>query len=340
MSRNGQQLSAHWVGMNNIFYVETKNPAANFLWAISNGLATGKFHIASTDKAATPPTVGDQTPKKLGWINGAPQGKVIGTWHKSKRAGEFFVLLDPKTSFARVMEHYVGILPPDQKPADLWEAIYREGLNAPYVSRRKRNGETVNASQIRLGTRAFNGVAVDYETLVTIKSPAPLFEFPPIPYFDPSAIENRLAHAHQVGLRAMELGRKLFGLKTTACRELFIVGKLHNIGPYLGARKDNVLPSTFEALKRSGLRLANLVGEMGKAHPIENSQELFVLNVADMQTSLAGHPVSFEQRLHELEELYGPNSHQHHQAQELIASLSKTLDAMCAWDVLEYNPEQ
>ena len=42
--------------------------------------------------------------------------------------------------------------------------------------------------------------------------------------------ENRLRHCHGVGVKASELGRALFGWSDEKCREMFVMGYLHDVG--------------------------------------------------------------------------------------------------------------
>ena len=42
--------------------------------------------------------------------------------------------------------------------------------------------------------------------------------------------DNRLRHCRGVGMKASELGRTLFGWSDDKCREMFVMGYLHDVG--------------------------------------------------------------------------------------------------------------
>lgn len=120
--------------------------------------------------------------------------------------------------------------------------------------------------------------------------------------------ENRLHHMNAVANRAYTLAKIMFGKTEYIARKMYIYGLLHDVG-YVFDPSDHA---------HAGARV---LGDMGlDAEPINDhgdpeieamSDELLILNIADMTTSPTGETVRMSDRLKDIGERYGYDSKQY-----------------------------
>ena len=139
--------------------------------------------------------------------------------------------------------------------------------------------------------------------------------------------DNRLKHMLQVGHTAETLASELFGWPEAKCREMFLLGYMHDVG-YEYATEPAEHPEIAGAILRdAGYTYWQEVRWHGIPSPKFESDELLVLNLADNITDGAGNRVSVEERLRDIEARYGSDSPQLRDATLLVEELSATLKA-------------
>lgn len=117
--------------------------------------------------------------------------------------------------------------------------------------------------------------------------------------------ENRVRHCHGVGLKASELGRTLFGWSDEKCREMFVMGYLHDVGYQFAhdqAKHDEI---GGELLRSLGFKYWAEIFHHGDPESTYQSDELLVLNLADMLTSKDGNPTTLSDRVVDIALRYG-----------------------------------
>lgn len=120
--------------------------------------------------------------------------------------------------------------------------------------------------------------------------------------------ENRLKHMNAVANRAYTLAKIMFNKTEYIARKMYIYGQLHDVG-YVFDPNDHA---------HAGARV---LGDMGlDAEPIHDhgdpgieamTDELLILNIADMTTSPTGETVCMSDRLKDIGERYGHDSKQY-----------------------------
>lgn len=129
--------------------------------------------------------------------------------------------------------------------------------------------------------------------------------------------ENRLRHCRGVGMKASDLGRTLFGWSDDKCREMFVMGYLHDVG-YQFAQEQSEHEELGGALLRSlGFTYWAEIFHHGDPDSNYQSDELLVLNLADMLTSRDGSATTIPARLTDIASRYGVESTQYVAAKKL-----------------------
>lgn len=137
--------------------------------------------------------------------------------------------------------------------------------------------------------------------------------------------ENRLKHSLGVARAAVTLGKELLGWNEDKLQEIFVLGFVHDIGYEFVENQTDHEQYGGSLLKRLGFAYADEVFWHGKADTDYDSEELLVLNLADMQTSSNGLFVTMDQRLRDIEERYGQDSTQYRVAADLKGKLENRL---------------
>ena len=132
---------------------------------------------------------------------------------------------------------------------------------------------------------------------------------------------DRLKHMRGVGIRASELAAELFGWNEEKCREMFVMGYLHDVGYHYSLDQLEHEEIGGAILRRSGYKYWAEVYHHGVPNSSYQSDELFILNVADMETSKDGHRITMDDRLDDIRQRYGEESEQFLKAAILIREL-------------------
>ena len=135
---------------------------------------------------------------------------------------------------------------------------------------------------------------------------------------------NRLHHMNAVANRAYTLAKIMFSKTEYIARKMYIYGLLHDVG-YVFDPSDHA---------HAGARV---LGDMGlDAEPIHDhgdpeieaiSDELLILNIADMTTSPTGETVRMSDRLKDIGERYGYDSKQYVDAYKVAELIHDELTA-------------
>lgn len=138
--------------------------------------------------------------------------------------------------------------------------------------------------------------------------------------------DNRLFHVREVAHVCRELSHPLFGWGEAKSREMFALGFVHDIG-YAFAPQQNMHEHIGgELLRPTGFSYAQEVFDHGDPDVEIMSDELLLLNIADMSVNAAGMRVTFEQRLSDIEDRYGESSSQYIRAASVVARIGRELD--------------
>ena len=147
--------------------------------------------------------------------------------------------------------------------------------------------------------------------------------------------ENRLRHCYGVGLKASELGRTLFGWSDEKCREMFVMGYLHDFGYQFAHDQADHGELSGELLRSLGFKYWEEIFHHGDPGSDYKSDELLVLNLADMLTSKDGNPTTLSDRVVDIAKRYGVESTQFATAWKLVEKLiSQVQEINAPQDVL------
>ena len=124
----------------------------------------------------------------------------------------------------------------------------------------------------------------------------------------------RWQHILGVARRAKALAEKLRPQDEMFAQDMFLLGMLHDFG-YEFCENPSDHPSTgAEILKRQGYRYWKEVADHGNINVTEVSDALFVLSCADMTTGPGGERFTMQQRIDNMVQRYGKESHAHKKA--------------------------
>ena len=138
--------------------------------------------------------------------------------------------------------------------------------------------------------------------------------------------EDRIHHMLQVARRAYELSITLFGWSEEKAKQMFTMGLLHDIGYEFVPDQLQHAHVGGELLRDIGYRYWQEVYHHGDPNSFFKSDELTVLNLADMQTSPKGALITLDERLSDIAERYGETSQQFILAKRVIDSIKQELD--------------
>lgn len=130
--------------------------------------------------------------------------------------------------------------------------------------------------------------------------------------------ENRLHHLLGVARACYSYGKEIFDWEEEKSREMFLVGFLHDVGYEFVEEPIQHEEVGGTILEQLGFRYAQEVASHGDPHSTFTSQELFILNLADLTVSHDGTPCTMQQRLNLVIQRYGENSIQAKRLQEMI----------------------
>lgn len=125
---------------------------------------------------------------------------------------------------------------------------------------------------------------------------------------------NRLLHSIGVASMAYRLAKCLRPSDTEFAQEMFILGLVHDVGYEFA---DDIMQHPMigaEILARCGYKYSDCVGLHG-CHTVDDfSDELYILNVADMCVGADGNSCNMDERLADIMARYGADSLQYQNA--------------------------
>lgn len=124
----------------------------------------------------------------------------------------------------------------------------------------------------------------------------------------------RWQHILGVARRAKVLAEKMRPQDDAFAQDMFLLGMLHDFG-YEFAEEPGEHPEiAAEILKRQGYRCWKEVADHGKISLTEISDELYILSCADMTTGPGGEDFTMQERIDNMIQRYGKDSHAHKKA--------------------------
>ena len=141
--------------------------------------------------------------------------------------------------------------------------------------------------------------------------------------------ENRIQHMLGVARRCYALAKDA-GYSEKICRNMWLMGLLHDVGYEFGEPKDHakVGAEMFEGLQAypDFWHICNAIKRHGVSEKQErygNSLYLSILNEADMTVDHKGLNCSYEERLSDIAQRYGKDSDPYRETQEFMKVLRK-----------------
>lgn len=135
-----------------------------------------------------------------------------------------------------------------------------------------------------------------------------------------SISDERLKHSLEVA-RFMKKSAMDTGWTKQKCEEMFVLGLLHDIGYEFAEQQCDHASVGGEILKNQGYKYWQEVFYHGKLDVEFISEELTMLNIADMHVDSSGKKVTVAFRLKDICERYGVESIQYREAKELAEKL-------------------
>jgi len=127
---------------------------------------------------------------------------------------------------------------------------------------------------------------------------------------------DRLNHSIEVARMMVELSEKA-GWSPTKCQEMFLLGYVHDIGYEFAENQCDHADIGAKILKEQGYKYWQEVALHGKIDSSYESEELRMLNIADMSVDSHGIRVGAKRRLEDIAERYGVKSKQYLEAVQL-----------------------
>ena len=120
--------------------------------------------------------------------------------------------------------------------------------------------------------------------------------------------EDRWNHILGVARQAARLAEKFFSADANKKQEMFLLGMLHDIGYEFAETGRQHAVVGGEILRGTGYAQWRAVAAHGDPDVEEMTDELFLLNCADMTTGPKGEMMTMEERLQEVGERFGRES--------------------------------
>ena len=128
-----------------------------------------------------------------------------------------------------------------------------------------------------------------------------------------------------VAYKSYNLAREVFNMEEDVARGLFLMGLTHDFAYAFVENQTEHEHEGGRILKLSGFDWAEAVFNHGNPD-IENwTDDLLILNIADMTTSPDGKPITTNQRLEDIENRYGTDSVQATKARKLAKRIKEEL---------------
>lgn len=120
--------------------------------------------------------------------------------------------------------------------------------------------------------------------------------------------ENRWQHILGVARKAKMLAEKLKPNDTQYAEDMFLLGIMHDLGYEFMESNASHATAGGEILKRNNYRYWQEVSLHGDETVENMTDELFILNCADMMTGPKGEDFTFDERLEEIASRFGKNA--------------------------------
>ncbi|MBQ7632655.1 MAG: hypothetical protein IJS88_00895 [Alphaproteobacteria bacterium] len=120
--------------------------------------------------------------------------------------------------------------------------------------------------------------------------------------------ENRWQHILGVARKAKILAGKLKPDSAQYAEDMFLLGVMHDLGYEFMESNASHAAVGGEILKRSGYQYWQEVTLHGDETVENMTDELFILNCADMMTGPSGEDFTFEERLEEIASRFGKDA--------------------------------
>jgi len=122
---------------------------------------------------------------------------------------------------------------------------------------------------------------------------------------------DRLIHSLNVGRLMEEISREKYNWDDQKCKEMFILGCVHDIGYEFSELQEEHPNIGGLLLKNSNYKYWKEVYYHGKVTNEYESEELNLLNIADMQINSFGEKVTIDERIQDIAKRYGDYSRQY-----------------------------
>ena len=137
--------------------------------------------------------------------------------------------------------------------------------------------------------------------------------------------DSRLFHMRGVAYKSYNLAREVFNMEEDVARGLFLMGLTHDFAYAFVENQTDHEHEGGRILKLSGFDWAEAVFDHGDPDVDDWTDELLILNLADMTTSPDGKPITIGQRLEDIENRYGTDSIQATKARKLTKRIKEEL---------------
>lgn len=117
--------------------------------------------------------------------------------------------------------------------------------------------------------------------------------------------ESRWKHILGVARKAKALAEKMRPNDNCFAQDMFLLGMLHDFGyEFSETGKDHAVTGG-KILKRQGYKYWQEVAAHGHPDAVPATDELFILNCADMMTNAGGEECTMEERISDIAKRYG-----------------------------------
>lgn len=140
--------------------------------------------------------------------------------------------------------------------------------------------------------------------------------------------KERIMHSLQVGRTTYLLSRDLFNWDEQKCRQMFVLGLVHDCGYEFSLDQTEHPSIGADILSECDYRFSEEIRWHGIASSPYESDELLVLNIADLLTDKTGRTILLSERLGDIKERYGGSSTQYREVCQLVSEITEKLNGM------------
>ncbi len=140
--------------------------------------------------------------------------------------------------------------------------------------------------------------------------------------------DDRLKHMRQVAIAASEYARDLFAWDEAKCEDMFLAGFLHDFAYHFVSDQREHEHAGGEILRRNGYQYWQEIYSHGDPEHCCDTDEGFILNLADMTVKGDGSRVSLRERLEDIAARHSTDSVQYVRARQVAEKLQTNLENM------------